>query len=210
VNIIRAEIPAKGAKNKVSYLRRPIIMICNNKFAPALRALLPLARQFTVHPPSTIRLVERLRSVLSTERMSCHAGSALLNQLVKSTCGDIRSCLFTLQFVSSRAKALAATDQKGALVDVTKALQSSLNGEGMKDERNDVGDTLMTIFQKVKSDDHGKSGTAPKSTDKVLAAISVSTIASKRKMNDSQSLTLSMFVPRRALVTTRGFLIACS
>jgi chromosome transmission fidelity protein 18 len=175
VNIIRAEIPPKGAKSKTPYLRRPIIFICNNKFAPALRPLLPYARQFTVNPPSSIRLVERLRSVLAAEKMSCHGGSALLNQLVATSCGDIRSCLFTLQFVSSRAKALAAAIQHGdAVIDISKALQSSLNGEGMKDERNDVGGTLMTIFQKEKAEQYEKAKVCRKSTDRVLDAMSVS------------------------------------
>ena len=71
VELIRAELPPKRGKNADSgsskqkskkCLRRPIIFICNHKYAPALRPLLPFCRQFTVHPPSASRLVSRLQS----------------------------------------------------------------------------------------------------------------------------------------------------
>jgi len=187
VNIIRAEIPAKGAKAKVPYLRRPIIFICNNKFAPALKPLLPFCRQFNIYPPSPTRLVARLRAVLAAENMSLFGGSSLLNQLTTATCGDIRSCLYTLQFASSRAKVQAASKsvgsrvalQDGATVDISNALKSALNGDGMKDERNDVAGTVTTIFRKEKDKQFGNSMANSvkdirRSADKVLDAVQVS------------------------------------
>jgi chromosome transmission fidelity protein 18 len=158
VNIIRAEIPMKGSKGQLkTYLRRPIIFICNNKFAPALQPLLPYARQFNVTPSSPNRLVARLRSILTAENISVFGGSSMLNQLVTLTCGDIRSCLYTLQFASSRARELAVAKKRaggsienGTLVDLSEALIGALNGDGMMDERNDVAGTVTAVFRRFK------------------------------------------------------------
>jgi hypothetical protein len=42
---------------KTPYLRRPVIFICKNMYAPALRPLLPYCRHFEVQPPQPRRLV---------------------------------------------------------------------------------------------------------------------------------------------------------
>lgn len=183
VDIIRAEIPPKGTKNKsrIPYLRRPIIFICNNKFAPALRPLLPFAKQFNVSSPSSTRLVARLHSVLSSENMSVFGGSSLLHQLVTATCGDIRSCLYTLQFASYRAKSRSGGDalqDDSAVADISSALNSALNGDGMKDKRNDVAGTITTIFRKEKEKKLGGSTSGAgrykrPSADRVLDSVEV-------------------------------------
>jgi chromosome transmission fidelity protein 18 len=163
VNIIKAERSNSDAKKKdaKTYLRRPIIFICNHKHAPALRPLLPYARIFDVAPPSSNRFVSRLKSVLAVERMMFVGGSSMLHRLVEATGGDIRSCLFTLQFAAARAREIATkkeTDDnligsKSTLVDITSALSTALggNGGGMKDSRSDMAGTLMAIFRKVKA-----------------------------------------------------------
>lgn len=161
VNIIRAEKPQKGAKKKgkTTYLRRPIILICNHKHAPALKPLLPYAKQFDVKAPLTSRLVSRLKAILASERMALVGGNSLLHQLVEISGGDIRSCLFTLQFASARAKEIAAYkrrndenfDKNISIVDITSALVPSLRNEtGSKDERSDFTGTLTSIFRKNK------------------------------------------------------------
>jgi len=153
VEIIRAELPIKQSKKSSVYLRRPIIFICNHKYASALRPLLPYAIQFDVTSPSEHRLVARLRAVLAEERLSIFAGSSMLHQLVTGTGGDIRSCLYTLQFASARARELAARTTE-SIVDISSTLKSALKGDGMKDTRNDVAGTISMIFRKVK----GKQG----------------------------------------------------
>lgn len=180
VEIIRAGIPPKGAKSKdrKPYLRRPIIFICNHKYAPALRPLLPFARQFEVAPPSPSRLVARLRSVLSAENISVIGGSAMLHQLVAGSGGDIRSCLYTLQFASARTREIAMKKMmkeealgigRGSnMVDISQALSTALggNGRGMKDERSDVSGTISTVFRKSKKQKIiSKSSSAGKSND---------------------------------------------
>ncbi|KAL3911883.1 MAG: hypothetical protein SGARI_001427 [Bacillariaceae sp.] len=147
-DIIKADIPAKNAKQKGTYLRRPIICICNHKYAPALRPLLPYATHFNVEPPSSARLVARLKTILNKEKLNMMAGGSLLHQLVVSTGGDIRSCLFTLQFA-------AAEGSSGQ--DLSQALMNSLNGTGLKDDRNDVASTITSVFRKVKATNYNSS-----------------------------------------------------
>jgi chromosome transmission fidelity protein 18 len=167
VEIIRAEMPQPGSKGgkKKPYLRRPIIFICNHKYAPALRPLLPYARQFDVAPPSPMRLVARLRAVLSEENLSVFGGSFLLNQLVSGTGGDVRSCLYALQFAAARAREVARMKQgekpspKGiaSLVDISSSLKAGLGGTGAKDARNDVSATVTAVFRKTKEKKLGDS-----------------------------------------------------
>jgi chromosome transmission fidelity protein 18 len=123
-------------------LRRPIICICNHKYAPALRPLLPYAAHFNVNPPSSARLVARLKAILNQEKLSMMSGGSLLNQLVVSSGGDIRSSLFTLQFAATEAE-----DSN----DLSQALMNSLSGTGLKDNRNDIASTITTVFRKTKS-----------------------------------------------------------
>jgi len=170
VDIIRAEIPPmggkKGKKGVAPYLRRPIILICNHKYAPALRPILPYARQFDVQPPNPERLTGRLRAVLASERMSVVAGGMLLRRLVAGTGGDVRSCLYALQFASARARELAvkkreresggmSSSNKGdaLMVDISSTLMAALgeNGNGLKDMQGDISSTVATVFRKAKS-----------------------------------------------------------
>ena len=168
VDIVRAELPppvksgSKGKKGgrKAAYLRRPIILICNHKYAPALRPILPYARQFDVQPPNPERLASRLRAVLAAENMSVVAGGMLLHRLVASTGGDVRSCLYALQFASARARELAMKKREregiiggnNAIVDISSTLMAALGdtGNGMKDMQSDVSNTVATVFRKDK------------------------------------------------------------
>ena len=185
VEIIRAEIPppgSKGSKNK-SYLRRPIIFICNHKYSPALRPLLPFARQFDVAPPSPNRLIARLRSVLSAEGLSVFGGSSLLNQLMNGTGGDIRACLYALQFAAARARELdrkkrekESDSKKGSasVVDISSSLKAALGGSGLKDERNDASATITAVFRKAMEQRLGTSSRGkPNRIERILELIEV-------------------------------------
>ena len=186
LNIIKAEKSDGDSKKKgrKTYLRRPIIFICNHKHAPALRPLLAYARTFDVAPPSANRLVSRLKSVLSAERMTLVGGSAMLHQLVEGGGGDIRSCLFALQFASARAKEIAAKKRKeddligtaNSMIDITSALSLALggNGRGLKDARGDLSGTLMAIFRKLKARTNSNSSVRNRDVERVLEAVEVS------------------------------------
>jgi chromosome transmission fidelity protein 18 len=103
--------------------------------------LLPYARHFNVDPPSPGRLVARLKAVLGKEKIPMMVGGSLLHQLVTSSGGDIRNCIFTLQFAATRARDTS---------DISQALTMSLSGAGLKDDRGDIAATLSTVFRKVK------------------------------------------------------------
>jgi len=187
VNIIREEMPVKGAKrqHRKPYLRRPIILICNHKYAPALRSLLPYARQFDILPPSSNRLVSRLKAILASENMTVIGGNGLLYQLVAGTGGDIRSCLYTLQFASARAREVAQKQweieglrgKNERVVDISHVLSTALTGRGrgMKDESTDLMGTLTTIFRtlKMKQMTGNLRSKTTRDVERVLAAVEV-------------------------------------
>ncbi len=189
VEIIRAELPCKstttttttkGNKQKKPFLRRPMIFICNHKYAPALRPLLPYCRHFDVSPPSSVRLVARLRAILNAEHVTVGGSSNMLNQLVVSSGGDIRSCLYTLQFASARAKETVTTTD-ATCVDIAPTLASSVGGSRVKDARNDVANIITSVFRKWKESQNeekgafnGKTKTSYKaSVDRVMDLVKV-------------------------------------
>lgn len=83
-------------------LRRPILCLCNDPYAPALRQLRRHALHFTLERPKTASLCSRLLEICKKEDLvtDAHALSAL--------CGladnDIRSCLNTLQMIRRRTR----------------------------------------------------------------------------------------------------------
>ena len=128
-------------------------------------------------------------------------GSKLLFQLVAGSGGDIRSCLYTLQFASARAKEIdskkrnkiegyqgtGVTKDKirgrnsNPMVDISPALNVALggNGRGMKDEQTEITGTLSAVFRKLKSRKIGgvaissKKNGFGRDVDRVLKAVEV-------------------------------------
>ncbi|CDZ98631.1 DNA replication checkpoint protein CHL12/CTF18 [Phaffia rhodozyma] len=97
------DIPAKKKAGKnipAKLLKRPIICICNDLYAPSLRALRPFARIVRFNKPPMAVLVKRLRGICEAEGLQADARS--LNKLTEVTGGDIRSCLNTLQFIKTK------------------------------------------------------------------------------------------------------------
>lgn len=105
------DVPAKKkGKQPAKPLRRPIICICNDLYAPALRPLRPFARIVRFRKPPTQFIVARLREICAREKLS--ADTRVLTTLVELTGGDVRSCLNTLQVSHvSRARAHQSVHQ---------------------------------------------------------------------------------------------------
>lgn len=87
-------------------LLRPIIAICNDAFAPALRPLRSVALVVHIRPPATNRLVSRLRAVCAAENV--RADRRALVAVAESSGRDVRSCLHGLQLLAGRSLAAAA------------------------------------------------------------------------------------------------------
>ncbi|XP_072513774.1 chromosome transmission fidelity protein 18 homolog [Salminus brasiliensis] len=94
--------PLKKKKKKESVLLRPIICICNDLYAPALRPLRQQAFLLTFPPTQPSRLAQRLAEITRRQGMKADTGS--LMALCEKTDNDIRSCINTLQFLHGRGQ----------------------------------------------------------------------------------------------------------
>lgn len=97
-------------------LLRPIICICNDLYAPALRPLRPMAKLVRFNKPPSALVVKRLREVCEAEKLPVEArGLSLLSEL---TNGDIRSCLNALEFAKTKKIALTESAVRNAAVGI--------------------------------------------------------------------------------------------
>ncbi|MBW0488588.1 hypothetical protein O181_028303 [Austropuccinia psidii MF-1] len=123
----------KGKKLDHMPLRRPIICICNDLYAPVLRPLRPIARIIRFNAPSSTTIIKRLQSICRIEHLTADLQN--LNYLVKLASGDLRSCLNTLQFVKTQTNV------------VTDRTIKSAAGVGMKDSGSSVQAVLTSLFK---------------------------------------------------------------
>ena len=97
-------------------LLRPIICICNDLYAPALRPLRPLAKLVRLNKAPTNLIVRRLRAICEQETLDAETrGLSLLAEL---TGGDIRSCLNALEFAKTKNMTLTETAVRTAAVGI--------------------------------------------------------------------------------------------
>ena len=89
-------------------LMRPIIAICNDPYAPALRPLREMAKVFKVAPPASARLNGRLREVCAKRGM--RADTRALGYLAERSEGDVRACLNALQMLNREGKSVTLAD----------------------------------------------------------------------------------------------------
>eukprot|EP00041_Stephanoeca_diplocostata_P006930 m.95929 g.95929 ORF g.95929 m.95929 type:complete len:1017 (-) comp16625_c0_seq2:77-3127(-) len=120
---------SKKKSKKNTLLRRPIICICNDIHAPALRALRKIALEIVLPPLSSSALTSRLSAVCRLAGVKAEARS--LSALCDVAGGDIRSCLSTLQFSTMKTKRFTMDSMSEFL--------------GHKDK--DVG--LFTVFDRI-------------------------------------------------------------
>ncbi|VDK35769.1 unnamed protein product [Taenia asiatica] len=119
-------------------LRRPVICICNDLYAPSLRSLRASGAScyiLRLPPIDSNRLVDRLDSIAKAEGLI--VDKRFLAALVESSGCDIRSCLNILQF----AKA-TQVQQKGA-----PTIQELM--AGLKDSIKDAQHNLFSAWQAV-------------------------------------------------------------
>eukprot|EP01018_Ginkgo_biloba_P033704 Gb_40705 [translate_table: standard] len=125
----------KKGPSKTGRLSRPVICICNDLFAPALRSLRQVARVHTFVQPSTSRVVNRLKYICNKEGFKTSAQG--LTALAEFTECDIRACLNTLQFLNRKNEILNVVDVGSQVV-------------GRKDMTSSIFDIWREVFQKRK------------------------------------------------------------
>lgn len=97
---------AARGKARARPLLRPIICVCNDLYAPALRPLRPLARVLRYHRAPTPLVTRRLREICVREQLPAEAqGLSLLCEL---THGDLRACLHALELLHRQGTAVRA------------------------------------------------------------------------------------------------------
>ena len=94
-------------------LLRPIIAVCNDPYAPALRPLREVAKIFRVPAPNSARLNQRLRDVCAKQKMP--ADTRALSALSERAEGDVRACLNALQMLSQEGRGLTMADVHGGV-----------------------------------------------------------------------------------------------
>ncbi|KAK9160494.1 hypothetical protein Syun_006835 [Stephania yunnanensis] len=121
--------------HKDATLSRPVICICNDLYAPALRPLRQVAKVHTFMQPTVSRVVSRLKYICNKEGF--RASSIALTALAEYTECDIRSCLNTLQFLNKKREAI-------------NVLEISSQVVGQKDISRSVLDVWKEVFQMKK------------------------------------------------------------
>ncbi|KAL8260028.1 hypothetical protein R6Q59_027981 [Mikania micrantha] len=136
-NIIQSEQSGKTSskKRKDTPLLRPVICICNDLYAPALRPLRNVAKVHVFVQPTVNRIVNRLKYICNKEGM--RTSSVALTALAEYTECDIRACLNTLQFLNKKKEMLNVMDISSQVI-------------GRKDTSKSVFDIWKEIFQKRK------------------------------------------------------------
>ncbi|KAL5702496.1 hypothetical protein ACHQM5_027709 [Ranunculus cassubicifolius] len=133
---------SSSRKKHNAKLSRPVICICNDLYAPALRSLRQIAKVHVFVQPTVIRVVNRLKYICNKEQF--RATSISLTALAEYTECDIRSCLNTLQFLNKKNEQLNMLEIGSQIV-------------GRKDVSRSAFDIWKEIFQKRKPKRERKS-----------------------------------------------------
>ncbi|KAL8026519.1 hypothetical protein ABFS82_14G033000 [Erythranthe guttata] len=141
---------SSGKKQK-KHLLRPVICICNDLYAPALRPLRQVAKVHIFIQPTVCRVVNRLKYICNKEGVK--TSSIALTALAEYTECDIRSCLNTLQFLNKKKQVL-------------NVLEISAQVVGRKDSSKTAFDVWKEIFQKRKGKRDRKSNNSSSSNSK--------------------------------------------
>ncbi|KFK42813.1 hypothetical protein AALP_AA1G041900 [Arabis alpina] len=138
-------------ERRTAPLSRPVICICNDLYAPALRPLRQIAKVHVFVQPTVSRVVNRLKYICNMEGMKTRSFG--LSALAEYTECDIRSCLNTLQFLNKKNETLNVIDIGSQIVgrkDMSKSLfdiwKEIFNKRKMKRERSNASSSEAKSF----------------------------------------------------------------
>lgn len=144
-----AKADGTGKRNGLARLTRPLILICNDQFAPSLRDIKNHVQIVAFGQTSSEKLVQRLKAIAAAEGMTI--AREALNSLVTLNDCDVRSCLNTLQFLKSqvarkRAELPGGDAATRMRIRVTSAMLQSA-AVGAKDMTKALFDVWSATFQ---------------------------------------------------------------
>ncbi|KAL3229214.1 Chromosome transmission fidelity protein 18 [Nakaseomyces bracarensis] len=143
-------------KNRARLLLRPIIVICNNLYAPALEKLRPLCEIVTLRKPSDNSIRERLLHISSKEDINLSIKS--INELIDLSEGDIRNCINNLQFQSRETKSKGAKDKDlndvSGLKDMSLSWFKIVNEIFRKDPHKNNKEQFLQLAKKIEKVDN--------------------------------------------------------
>lgn len=151
---------ASRKSHRIAKLLRPVICICNDLYAPALRQLRQVAKVHVFVQPTISRVVNRLKYICKSEGFKTSA--IALSALAEYTECDIRSCLNTLQFLNKKGVALNISSFDSQVI-------------GQKDKSKSILDVWKQVLQKKKLKRAGKAEShfsKDKDTDYLFTLIS--------------------------------------
>lgn len=114
-------------------LARPILCVCNDMYAPALKALRQVAYLVQLKCTAPVGLARRLRHICDSEGLKMD-GKGLIDLCDLMEC-DLRACLHALQFLSSNRTQISGTKE------LARCLES-----GLKDMAKSGFSILHAVF----------------------------------------------------------------
>ncbi|GHP12457.1 hypothetical protein PPROV_001118500 [Pycnococcus provasolii] len=99
-------------------LRRPIICICNDLYAPSLRQLREQAYVIKMGKPRPDRVADRVRSILGREGVRVESNTAVTGLVERCDC-DVRSTVNALQLIMSKKQSEDGAQPMLRAADVT-------------------------------------------------------------------------------------------
>lgn len=95
-----SDAPGVRRKKGAPPVLRPIVCVCNDLYAPALRPLRPWSKILRFHRPPTPAIARRLSQICAAEQL--RADTRSLSLLCELTHGDLRACLHALEMLHTR------------------------------------------------------------------------------------------------------------
>nr|CCD11568.1 unnamed protein product [Trypanosoma congolense IL3000] len=120
-------------------IHRPVLCLCNEKNQAVRQLLKRCGMVLYIDPIRPQRLLSRLREI--TELEGIKVDDAILADLVRSSNGDVRCCLNTLQFAYQQILTSGAQHSHNQQ-------QELLHGALVKDTKLSPRDTWLTVFER--------------------------------------------------------------
>ncbi|KAF8544977.1 P-loop containing nucleoside triphosphate hydrolase protein, partial [Trichophaea hybrida] len=165
----------RRSKKESFKLRRPIIAVCNDLYAPALKPLRQFAEIVQMRVPPVNLIVERLECIFQKEGYATENGAVRklveLSSMAGSTRkGDMRGALVNGEWIAAKMKldpTMSTKNPQGRKILTRKAVEDELvgnrigdsDGKGSNGGRMIMRDALESVFH-IKRDPPGRGAAA--------------------------------------------------